>query len=229
MKRPSAKARLQSDLRQLFRSMDFVSRHPALKRDTKEARQLAAVYQQLGQAWEFLALQCNHHAGWRKTRQGKRVCKICGTVQGAPEPWLLLPREGTKTIGRRSIPNSKRIFKNRKAATIVNDTVDFHGARLNVEMLNRHRSRFFRDRDWTIAADRLVSLKEGGIECRFDDHLISIKLKKHKRGEQPPYGAFVWELPRKLLKNFPVLLEYDKRRRFVGLTIFRPVPINKKG
>jgi hypothetical protein len=35
----------------------------------------------------------------------------------------------------------------------------------------------------------------------------------------PPYGAFVWELPRKLLKNFPVLLEYDKRRRFVGLTI----------
>lgn len=49
-------APLQRDLRSLFRTMDFVSRHPALQRDTKEARRFAEIYQQLGLAWEFLAL-----------------------------------------------------------------------------------------------------------------------------------------------------------------------------
>lgn len=88
---------LKREFGRLFRSMDFVSRHPALKRHTAEARRLAEVYQQLGMAWEFLALQCNHHAGWRKTREKKRVCKICGTVKGVRERWLLLPRDGKKS------------------------------------------------------------------------------------------------------------------------------------
>jgi hypothetical protein len=208
--------------------MDFVSRHPALKRDTAEARRLADIYQQLGVAWEFLALQCRHRVGWRKTREGKRVCKICGTLKEVRERCLLLSPDGKKIIGRRSVPNSKRTFKNRKTATVVNDTINFHGARLNVEVLNAHRSGLFRKLDMTIAADRLVRLEENGIECRFDDHLVIIELRKHKRGEMPPYAAFVWELPRKLLKNFPVMLEYDKRRRFVGLTIFKPAPPGRR-
>ena len=147
-------------MRQVERSLDFVARQPALKRDTAEARRFAEIYQQLGQAWEFLALQCKHRAGWRKLRDGKSACKICGLIRGAKESWLLLPRDGKKTIGRRALPNSKRTFPNRKAGTVVNDTIDFHGAKLNVEVLNPHRStaRFFRKHDWTIAADRLVRL-----------------------------------------------------------------------
>ena len=39
---------LQRELRRLFRSMDLVSRHPALKPDTAEARCFAELYQQLG-------------------------------------------------------------------------------------------------------------------------------------------------------------------------------------
>jgi hypothetical protein len=202
--------------------MDFVSRHPALKRDTSEARRLAEIYQQLGRAWEFLALQCTHRSGWRKLRDGKSACKLCGTICGVREQWLLLPRDGKKTIGRRALPNSKRTLPNRKAATVVNDTIDFHGAKLNVEVLNPHRSRFFRKHDWTIAADRLVRLEEGGIDVRFDSHLVTVELRKHKRGEMPPYSHFVWELPRKLLKKFPVMLQFDKRRRFTGLVIFKP-------
>jgi hypothetical protein len=215
----AAKPRLKREFRRLFRSMDFVSRHPALKRETTEARRLAEVYQQLGVAWEFLALQCNHDAGWRKARGGKRVCKTCGTAKGSRERWLLLPRDGKKTIGRRRMPNSKRTFKTRKLATVLNDTLNFHGAKLNVEVLNLYQSRLFRRSNILCAAERIVRLEEGGIECSIDGHLVSIELRKHKRGELPPYGAFVWELPRKLLRNFPVLLEYDKRRRFVGLTI----------
>jgi hypothetical protein len=102
--------------------MDFVSRHPALKRAGPEAERLAEVYQQLGLAWEFLALQCHHRSGWRKTCEAK----------------------------------------------------------------------------------------------------VSVEVRKHKRGEMPPYSHFVWELPRKLLRHFPVILQFDKRRRFTGLAIFKP-------
>lgn len=215
---------LQRDLRRLFRSMSFVSRHRALKRDSTEARRFAEIYQQLGLAWELLALQCKHHGGWRKTRDGKSACQVCGLMRGVNESWLLLPCDGRKTIGRRALPNSTRTFLNRKAATVVNDTIDFHGAKLRVEVLNEHRSRsrWFHKPDWTIAADRLVGLNEGGIEVRFDTHLVTVELRPHKRGEMPPYSHFVWELPRKFLKNFPVMLQFDQRRRFTGLVIFKP-------
>jgi hypothetical protein len=228
MKSQAGATNLKREFRRLFRSMDFVSRHPALKRDTMEARRFAEIYQQLGSAWEFYALQCDHREGWRRAREKKRVCKICGTAQGVRKRCLLLPREGNKTIGRRAIPNSKRTFENRKAATVVNDTINFHGATLNVEVLNLHQSRVFRRTDILCAAERIVRLVEGGVECQVDGHLVTVALKKHKRGEMPPYGAFVWELPRKLLKNFPVMLEYDQRRRFVGLTIFKPAPAKRR-
>jgi hypothetical protein len=220
----SNQTQLRRDLRRVLRSMDFVSRHPALQRDTAEARRCAEIYQQLGLAWEFLALQCPHRGGWRKLKEGKSACKICGLIRGMKEQWLLLPRDGQKTVGRRALPNSKRTFPNRKAATVVNDTLDFHGAKLNVEVLNQHRSshRFFRKHDWTIAADRLVRLEEDGIEVRFDSHFVGVKLRKHKRGEMPPYSHFVWELPRKFLKKFPVMLQFDRHRRFTGLVIFKP-------
>ena len=220
----SEQLRLKHDLRRLFRSMDFVSRHPALKRDSAEARRLTEIYQQLGLAWEFLALQCKHKNGWRKLRDEKFACNVCGLIRGAKEQWLMLSPGGKKIIGRHATPTSKRTFPNRKAATVVNDTIDFHGAKLNVEVLNPHRcnGRWFRKHDWTIAADRLVRLQEAGIEVRFDSHFVSVKLRKHKRGEMPPYSHFVSELPRKFLKEFPVMLEFDQRRQFTGLTIFKP-------
>ena len=226
MKPPSRTSQLQCELRSLTRSMDFVSKHPALERDTAEARRFAEIYQQLGLAWEFLALQCRHRGGWRKLRDGKSACKVCGLIRGVKEQWLLLPRDGTKTIGRRALPTSKRTAPNRKAATVVNDAIAFHGAKVEVEVLNPHRSssRWMRGRDWTIAAARLVRLEEGGIGVRFDSHLVTVEVRKHQRGEMPPYSHFVWELPRKLLKNFPVMLQFDKLRRFTGLTIFKPNP-----
>jgi len=149
---------------------------------------------------------------------------VCGLIRETKEQWLLLPRDGKKTVGCRALPNSKRTFPNRKAATVVNDTIEFHGAKLNVEVLNPHRSnrRWFRKHGWTIAADRLVQLEEGGIEVRFDSHLVTVELRKHKRGEMPPYSHFVSELQRKLLKNFPVMLQSDQRRRFTGLVVFKP-------
>jgi hypothetical protein len=67
-----------------------------------------------------------------------------------------------------------------------------------------------------------VRLEEGWFEVRFDTCMVSVEVRKHKRGEMPPYSHFVWELPRKLLRRFPVMLQFDKRRRFTGLAIFKP-------
>jgi hypothetical protein len=78
MKRQAGGTGLKHEFRRLFRGMDFVSRHPAGKRDTVEARRFAEIYQQLGLAGEFLALQCDHPAGWKRTREKKRVCEIRG-------------------------------------------------------------------------------------------------------------------------------------------------------
>jgi len=228
MTNPDPTMPLKHDLRRLFRSMGFVSRHAALNRGGREAAQLAEIYQQLGLAWEFLALECPHREGWRKTCDGQRACRVCGSIKGAPEQWLLLHREGSKTIGRRAVPTSKRVFATRKQATVVNDTIVFHGAKLNVEVLNPHRSRLFRSRNITIAADRLVSLEEGGVQCRFDSHTVILRMARRKRREAPPFSAFVSELPPKALKRFPVMLEYDRRGGFIGLTIFKPQPFRRR-
>jgi len=93
-----------------------------------------------------------------------------------------------------------------------------------VEVLNPHRStwRWFRKHYWTIAPDRLVRLKEGQVEVRFDSNLVTVEMRQHKPGEMPPYSHFVSELPRRFLKKFPVMLQFDKRGRFRGVIIFKP-------
>jgi hypothetical protein len=217
---------LTREFKRLFRGMDFLSRHPALNRRGPQAERFAEIYRQLGMLWEFLALQCRHTEGWRKTREGKLACKLCGTIRGAPERWVLLPRDGRKVIGRKLFPNSGETFPHKEAATIVDDTIDFHGATMNVAVQNAYRSRWFRrsESDISIAADRIVRVEEGDIECWIDTHLAKLTLRKHKRGERPPYGALLFELPKRALKRLPILVECDGRGKLVGVTIFRPIP-----
>ena len=183
---------------------------------------LAQVYQELGLVWEFLGLQCRHWDGWRKASRGKRVCRICGLVKGIDEPWFLLPREGKKTIGYKATPTSMETFTNKRAASVVHDTIDFYGARVNVDVHNSYRSRLFRSKNISMAAERIVRVEEGGMECWLDTHLICFRFEKREPGSEPPFSAFLSELPRKALKRFPVMLDYDRRGRFVGLSIFRP-------
>ena len=226
----AGKSSLTRELKRLFRSMSFVARHPSLNRRGPQAERFADIYQQLGMLWEFLALQCRHTEGWRKTRERKLACKLCGTIRGVTERWVLLPRDGKKTIGRKLFPNSAETFPNEKAATIVDDTIDFHGATVNVDVHNSYRSRLFQSSklDVSIAAERIVRVEEGDIECWLDTHLAKLTLRKHKRGERPPYGAFVFELPKCALKRFPLLVEYDARGELVGVTIFGPIPSERR-
>ena len=71
--------------------------------------------------------------------------------------------------------------------------------------------------DITIAADRMVRIEGGTVECR-------LRLTPRKKGQAPPRAAFPWELSRARLKRFPVLLESDGHGKFTYVTIFKPMP-----
>ena len=223
MKTPSPKSRLQRDLRRLLRSMDFVSRHPALEKGGAEGERFAEIYQQLGLAWEFLARQCGHEDGFRKTRGGRKKCAICGTFEDAVSSPVLLPKQGGKRIGRRLAPDSAETFANKKAATLLDDAIAFHGAKLRVTVQNAYRAKLLGKMDVTIAADRMVRFEEGGVECSLDTHTIRLRLFPRRKGEAPLRAGFPWELSREWLKRFPVLLESGEDGEFAGVTIFKPM------
>ena len=217
------KEQIKKELKNLFKSLDFVSDNFLNNKKVrkKDFQTYFNIYQQLGIAWEFLSLQCKHWDGYKTTRDKKEVCKICGKVKGAGEDYYLLPKECPKKIGLRVVPNSKKTFPTKVKATIVNDTVNFHGAIVYVDVTNSYKSSLLNKKhEITIAADRIVTLKERGIECWVDQHLISIKLNKKKSGKII-YGGFPWEIKRKHLKNFPVIFDFDRKYRLLGLTILR--------
>lgn len=223
MKRESEKARITRQLRELFRSLDFaLGRSRSGKGSARDQRRFAEIYQQLGLAWELLGLQCRHWDGHRRTRERYLVCRICGKVAGADEAWVLLPGKGRKRIGRMVMPASRQASPDKRAATILEDGIEFHGARLGVRVHHAYESSLG-GHPITIAAERSVTLHERGVRCSVDDHLVIVRLEDTDgRAGRRRLGGFPWELTRRVLRNLPVILEFDDDHRFLGLTIFRP-------
>lgn len=211
---------IKKELKRLFKSMDFISDRflGNEKSGTKDFQIYFNIYQQLGLAWEFLGLQCLHCEGYRRTKDKKEVCKICGTVKDVATSYYLLPQNRQKTIGRRILPNSKKTFKHKAEATLINDTIKFHGAILSVDVHNSYKSSVV-GKEINMAAERIVELKERGTTCSVDPHLIHVTFDK-KSGKKK-YGGFPWEIKRKHLKKFPVLFDFDEDYNLVGLTILR--------
>ena len=121
--------------------MDFVSDNflnkESISKDKLEI--YFNIYQQLGMAWEFLGLECKHWDGYKKIRDKKEACKICGKIKGVKDTYYLLPEKGLKKIGTKLKPNSKKTFKRKKEAQIIDDTIGFHGALLNVDVHNSYK------------------------------------------------------------------------------------------
>jgi len=86
-----------------------------------------------------------------------------------------------------------------------------------------HPGYLFRSRNVSVAAERIVTLEEDGVDCGLDGHMVHLRFAPRRRGSEPPFGAFAFELPRRVLQRFPAMLEYDRRGRFVGLCVFRPL------
>ena len=213
------KEQLKKEIKKLLRSMDYVSNFLNNEEISEKDMQIFfRIYQQLGLAWEFLCLQCSHWEGYKKTKNNNEVCKICGKVKCVDDFYYLFPKEGLKKLGMKLKPNSKKIFKNKREAKILYDTINFHGALVNVDVHNSYKSALLGDKI-NIAADRIVQLKERNITCYIDQHLIKITIVKRNGKEK--YGGFPWEIKKKDLKNFPVIFEFDEDHRFMGLTILR--------
>ncbi len=223
MHKGQTKKELKKQLSALFKSMDFVSNNflDNEKVDKKKFQISFNIYQQLGLAWEYLGLQCKHWDGYRKTRDKKETCKICGKVKGADDFDILLPQKGPKKIGVKLKPNSKKTFETKKDAEIVNDTINFYGALVNVDVHNSYKSSVF-GKGINIAAERVVKVKEENVECSIDRYLVNIRLiDEDKKVVKKRYGGFPWEIRRKDLKHFPVIFDFDEKYKFLGLTILK--------
>jgi hypothetical protein len=224
MTRETEKHQLNKEFKHLFRNMDFVCANYLNKEGVpeKEQERFADIYQQLGQVWEFLALQCKHWDGYRKTREKKEVCRICGTVKESEECHILLQAKGPKKIGKVVNPNSRKTFPNKKEAGIIKDSIRFHGALIDVDVHNAYKSNLFKGHEINISGERNVTLKERGVECTIGKHRIDLDVEKpKKKGSKPPYGNFAFELRKRDLRHFPVIFKFDDDFKFLGLTIMR--------
>lgn len=226
MKNYQTKGDLKRELRRIYKAMDFVSEN-FLRTGRKQRTQQIYfdIYQGLGLAWEFLGLRCRHWDGFRR-KGGKAACRICGKVKGVRDQYCLMLMDGTKRIGTRVEPNSKRIFDNKKKAQLVRDEIAFHGAALKVDVHNSYKSTLFgKGRKINVAADRILTLRESGIKCSVDQYVIDLKMEERlkDRNKRLRYGGFPWELSKEKLKHFPVIFRFDDNYKFLGLTIIRPV------
>lgn len=225
MRTKSVKNKLKKEIISLLKSMNFVSNN-FLKQQKINKRNFQIyfnIYQQLGIAWEFLGLQCKHWEGYKKVRGQKEACKVCGRLKGVDEFYYLIPRDGSKEIGRMLKPNSKKIFNNKQQAQILNDAIGFHGALLSVDVHNSYKSNSWEDKPKiNMAAERIVTLKERGIKCHIDQYLVNIELNKgRKKVGKKRYGGFPWEIKKKNLSNFPVIFDFDENYQLLGLSILR--------
>lgn len=214
----SDKGYLKRELRNLLKSMDYIADNYLYK--TKARRKYIEtffrIYQQLGLLWEFLGLQCRHWDGYKK-KGDKFICKICGKIKGLEERYYLLPVRGDKIIGKMIRPGeSNKTLPTRKEAEIVNDKIIFHGAKLKVEVYKSYVSRLGKEKI-NIAADRMVTLNEGGLVIDISKYITGIRIKKVKGAQV--YGGFVWELSKPILKKAPVILSYTKGNKLAEIEL----------
>ena len=151
----------------------------------------------------------------------KRIHYTNGPIRDVKIVKDFLPHRRFKIIGKKAIPNSKKIFPNRKKALVLEDEIIFHGARVNVDVHNMYKSRLFSSKI-NIADERSVTLEERGIKCSVDQEMVRINWDGNKKKtKHPPYGAFAWELGKETLRKFPVLFEFDRYHRLLGVIILK--------
>jgi hypothetical protein len=225
MKNKDERKWLKKELKSLFKSMDYIYDNylSNTDKDEQEHGAFATIYQQLGIAWEYLELQCKHWDGYKLTKDKREVCKICGKIKGVDEAHIILPARGHKKIGKKLVPTSKKIFKSKKGAMILADSIDFHGAKLKVDVYNSYKARTRGDRkDINLAAERAVELRENGVKCSVSPQKVHIQIAPDKDKEnKTDSSSFIFELRKKDLKQFPVILHFDDNNKLSGLTILK--------
>ena len=75
MKKRSERKRIKKDIKNIHKSMDFISK---LLQSKKANKKYYGIYQQLGLAWEYIGLKCKHWDGYRRIKNNKRHVKYAG-------------------------------------------------------------------------------------------------------------------------------------------------------
>src|SRR5262245_62119020 len=81
-------ADVRKSIARVLRSMDLIAgSFPGGKKrkaplGRRRGDSWGEIYQQLGLAWEFLALRCRHRNGWRRASGGRDACRACGHIRG---------------------------------------------------------------------------------------------------------------------------------------------------
>jgi hypothetical protein len=220
---------VKDEMTKMEKVLDFVAEKLDQAKNKKESNAYYNVYRMLSYAWEFISLQCRHLDGFKKSKNGAIVCKICGTVKGREERFILLPRKGRKTIGRAIVPSSKKIFENKKKAQVVYDEIAFHGARIDVDVHNSYEGEIIAGQPIRIAAERIVTLREGKSKCTIDDYMVTLSFNEDRPVKaKPNHEAFIWELRKKDLNKFPIMINYGDDFTLKGLSIFKERKTNKQ-
>ena len=141
MHKGQAKKELKRQLSDLFRSMDFVSKNflDSDKMGEKEFQRFFRIYQQLGLAWELLGLQCKHWDGYKKTRDKREACKICGKIKGVEDSFILLPKKRLEKLRMKAKPNLEKTFRTKKHAC--SETVPLGNNPKFIALIERSRLR----------------------------------------------------------------------------------------
>lgn len=217
------KENLKKELKKLFKSMDFIADKYLLKKKItrKDASKFYTIYQQLGLLWEYLSCHCKHWDGHKK-KGNKFLCRICGKVKGVREEYYLLPVEGKKVIGRMIRPRENRLKGvSEKKAKIIDDAIKFHGAKLKVSVFNGYVSKLSKiDKEINVAPDRIVTLEESGLSVEISKYISAVKIRSLEK-QKPIYSEFLWELPKRILKKFPIMLSFNKNRKLVEIELIR--------
>lgn len=203
--------------------MNYVANNYLLKKRiaSKKAGAFYTLYQHLGLLWEFLGCQCKHWEGYKK-KGNKFLCKICGKVKGTKESYYLLPVRGGKNIGRFIRPGKDKSGKlSKKEAEIVNDTIKFHGAKLNVSVFNGYTTKLDKiGGEINIAADRIVSLEEDRLIIEISKYIVNVKIRNTEK-HIPTGSGFSWELPKRILRKIPLILSCDKHGKLTQIELIR--------
>ena len=213
---------VRQNTQRVVRLMDYISKNHLTSKG-KNSAVFNDIYQMLGVAWNYYGLMCCHGKGHRLTKENREACRVCGKIKDTPEYEMLLPVRGPKSVGRYigSPKVASKSFDSRRKATLVEDSITFHGVKVKVHVHHSFPSDIL-GKNVSIAAGRELELNEKGIRVFADDYLVGLEFPNGKGGHKEKYGSFAHELPKKLLAKFPIIYSYGPKGQFYGIKVFRP-------
>jgi hypothetical protein len=218
-KRKSKRHFVTTKMHKLERCLDFAL---ALSEDHRlsisERGKALDIYTMLSYAWSFIGAQCKHWNGFKRKRSGKLYCNICGKPKGSPVDDYVLTAGSAKKIGR-YLREPKKNFDKKSDAILVDDSIEFHGAKLHVKINGSYPHRLL-GITGRMAADRRCELFDEGYVAEISRYSVGFRTPSEKANDKQ-FMANLEELPKRVLKRFPLIVHFNKHFEITELSYIR--------